>query len=32
MSVAYMKKIGVDAYDIEILKPIIKEINRKKKL
>jgi hypothetical protein len=32
MSVAQMKKIGVDEYDIEILMPIINEIERKKKL
>jgi hypothetical protein len=31
MSVAEMKKIGVDNFDIELLKPIVKEINRKRK-
>lgn len=32
LQVAEMKKHGVDPSDIEILKPIIKEINRKDKL
>jgi hypothetical protein len=32
MSVAYMRKIGVDEGDIKILTPIVKEINRKRKL
>jgi hypothetical protein len=30
MSVAKMKRVGVDNMDIEVLKPIVKEINRKK--
>lgn len=29
MSIETMKKIGVDEHDIEILKPIVKEIERK---
>jgi len=32
MNVAEMKRRGVSEYDIEILKPIVKEINRKKSL
>lgn len=31
-SVAQMRKLGIDEFDIEILKPVIKEIERKKKL
>ena len=29
MSIETMEKIGVDKHDIEILKPIVKEIERK---
>ncbi len=32
LSVAQMRKIGVDEYDIRLLRPIVREINRKKKL
>lgn len=31
MSVATMKKAGVDDFDIELLTPIVKEIERKQK-
>lgn len=32
MSIKTMRSIGVDEYDIKLLKPIVKEIERKKKL
>ncbi len=32
MDVETMRKIGVDEYDIEALKPIVKEIERKRSL
>ena len=32
MTVAEMRKMGVDEFDIKLLTPIVKEINRKRKL
>lgn len=32
LSVHQMRKIGVDEYDIRLLRPIVREINRKKRL
>lgn len=32
MSIKTMRSISVDEYDIKLLKPIVKEIERKKKL
>ncbi len=32
LTVKQLKSIGVDEHDIEVLKPVIKEIERKRKL